>query len=276
MKVYFPQSVTWESEGRLGSNPGRDRSWRRLGPSSRRLPAQRLENDGVDTRDAVGALLQVRRAGPRVEGLLELSLVTEFPEPFLELCAQRLIDVEPVLRRCDAEQLVVQRVDPAELGNWKLVIVDAQIDDRVGQVRVARVLLHDEQGGGLLPAAVPAGGLRGGQAFDEPFGQREVTVRLERHGQSVHGLTGHEDVSLRRIALAGPAAGPLVALRAGERRGSPRRVNDPDLAVLSALVGSRKGVHHLLSRLARAQQRQTVRSVTRIRPRLRGDGADVR
>ena len=112
----------------------------------------------------------------------------------------------------------MERVQPAQLGNRKLVVVDAQVDDRVGQVSVARVLFDYQQRGRLLTAAVAAGLLRGGQALDEALGQRQVSVRLEGHRQRVDGLSRDEDVSLCRIAVSRPSSGPLVALRAGVAR----------------------------------------------------------
>ncbi len=58
----------------------------------------------------------------------------------------------------------MQAVQPGELGDGRLVVVHAEVDEDVGEPRVAAVALDDEERRRLLPAAVAAGGLRGGEA----------------------------------------------------------------------------------------------------------------
>ena len=58
-------------------------------------------------------------------------------------------------------------VDAPQLVDGPLVVVDAQVDQRVG-VEVAASPLDDEQRRGLLAAPVAAGRLRGGEAREQP------------------------------------------------------------------------------------------------------------
>ena len=92
------------------------------------------------------------------------------------------------------------------------MVVDAQVDDDVGEARVAAVALDDEERRRLLAAAVAARRLRRVEAVEQPLGEREPRGRLERLGERVDGLRRDEDVPLRRVAGAGAAAGPVVAL----------------------------------------------------------------
>src|SRR5438309_688003 len=78
-----------------------------------------------------------------------------------------------------AEKPVVERVDPLELFDRPLVIVDAQVCDDVGELRVAAVALDHEERGGLLAATVASGALRRGEALDQPPLERQVRGRLE-------------------------------------------------------------------------------------------------
>ena len=56
------------------------------------------------------------------------------------------------------------------------MIVDAQVDDAVGEVRVAAVALDDEQRRRLLAAAVAAGRLRRVEAVEQTLGERLACV----------------------------------------------------------------------------------------------------
>ena len=49
------------------------------------------------------------------------------------------------------------------------MVVDAQVDDHVGEAGVAAVALDDEQAGRLLPAPVAARRLRRREAVEEPL-----------------------------------------------------------------------------------------------------------
>ena len=58
----------------------------------------------------------------------------------------------------------MEAVEAPQLLDRALVVVDAQVDDDVGEPGVAAVPLDDEQRRRLLAAAVAARGLRGGEA----------------------------------------------------------------------------------------------------------------
>ena len=91
------------------------------------------------------------------------------------------------------------------------MVVDAEVDENVGQRRVAAVALHDEQRRGLLPPTVSAGRLRGGKRLEQPFREGAPRVRLERVGERVDGLARDQDVALRGVALPGPVPRPVEA-----------------------------------------------------------------
>ena len=78
------------------------------------------------------------------------------------------------------EQRVVEPVEAAKLLDGPLVVVDAEVDERVRQPRVAAVPLDDEQRRRLLAAAVAARGLRRGEAVDQPLGERPTGRGRER------------------------------------------------------------------------------------------------
>ncbi len=139
----------------------------------------------------------------------------------------------------------MQGVDPPQLLERALVLVDAQVDEAVGEAGVAAVALDDEQGGRLLAAPVAAGSLRGVEAVEQALGERARRA-LEGLGDRVHGRGRDEDVALSCVAVAGPAAGPVHALAAGEARSDPVPVDDAELAVFAPVVVSGQALHDLL------------------------------
>ena len=56
------------------------------------------------------------------------------------------------------------------------MVVDAQVDDDVGEARVAAVPLDDEERGRLLAAPVAARGLRRGEAVEQPLRERRPAI----------------------------------------------------------------------------------------------------
>ncbi len=128
------------------------------------------------------------------------------------------------------------------------MVVDAQVHERVREARVAAVLLHDDEGRGLLTAPVAARGLRGPEALDQPLYEREISRRLERRRERVHRLLADEDVPLRCVARARATPGPREAALAGVGRRSSLAVNDAELALPSPLVGGGQALHGLLRR----------------------------
>src|SRR3954467_13828889 len=96
--------------------------------------AQRFEHDGVDLRVAVDAVLEVRDTGPRLE-----RVVAELHHPRADLVTERSFERQPVLARRHAEQAIVELVEPVELFDRALVVVDAEVDGDVGELSVAAV-----------------------------------------------------------------------------------------------------------------------------------------
>ena len=97
-------------------------------------------------------------------------------EALVELRPKRVVDGDPLLARRRAEELVVEPVDPAQLGERVRVVVDAQVDERIGEARVASVALDDEQRRRLAATAVAAGGLRRVEAVEQPLRERGPAV----------------------------------------------------------------------------------------------------
>ncbi len=206
----------------------------------------------------------------------ERSLVAEAGEPVRELRRELVVDGDPLRARRAAEERLVDPVETGELLDRPLVVVDAEIDEHVREAGVAAVALDDEQRGGLLAAAVAARGLRRREAVEQALRERPSGRAGERGRQRGDRLLGDEDVPLRREAGAGEAAGPVVAARAGEARAPPLAVDDPELALVAAVVRLRQARDGLLRGEPVAQQREPVGPVARVRVRLRRDRADVR
>src|SRR4051812_9894969 len=98
------------------------RSLRCVRPSRGRL-TQGVEHDRIDLLDAVDAFLEVRGARPVGERLLQVAVVTQAPQPLAELAREGFVDVEPVLRRRCAEELLMQSEQTAELRDRPFVVV---------------------------------------------------------------------------------------------------------------------------------------------------------
>src|SRR5439155_8814148 len=119
-----------------------------------------LQDDRVDLLDTVDAVLQVLLPGPTRERVRKLAVVPERGKPLPELRGQLVVDIDPHSARRRPEDLVVQHVDAAQLLDRALVVFDPELDDDVGQARVASVALDDEERRRLLPAAVASSLLR--------------------------------------------------------------------------------------------------------------------
>ena len=193
----------------------------------------------------------------------------------MQLGPQRVVHRQPPVARGPAEEGVVDAVEPAELLDRARVIVDAQVDQHIGEPGVATVALDDEEGGRLLAAAVAARGLGGGKAVEQPLRQRAARA-LEGLGERVDGLRGDEDVPLGGVAGAGAPACPVVAAGAGEARGASLGVDHPELTTVALVVRVGQSGDDGLRVQAVAQQCQPVRAVAGVRVRLRRDGARVR
>src|SRR5581483_12064046 len=133
------------------------------GPSPR---PQLLEHQGVDQLDPVDAPFEVLRPRPARERGFELAGVAEAAQPLAQLGRQLVVDRQPFRARRLAVQRTVEPVETRQLADRLPVIVDAEVDDAVGEAAVAAVALDDEQGGRLLAAAVTPRSLRGGEATE--------------------------------------------------------------------------------------------------------------
>ena len=96
--------------------------------------------------------------------------MTRPPEPLVELGAELGVDGEPLFARRAAEEIVVQTMDAPQLDERVGMVVDAQVDEAVGEPGVAAVPLDDEKRRGLAPAAVATRRLCGVEAVEQPFG----------------------------------------------------------------------------------------------------------
>src|SRR5947207_13312268 len=209
------------------------------------LPPPLLEHDGIDALDSLDAFLEVLVPRPVKERVGELALVAELCQSFSELCGQIGVDLEPVLGRRLAEDRLVHAVDPAQLVQRPGMLVHAYVDDLVGEPCVAAVALDDEQCRRLLSAAVAAGCLCSVEAVEEALRER-ARAGLEGLRDRVHRGLGDQDVPLRRVAVPGPAAGPLETLGAAIGRGPAFAVDDPHLPLVATVVGGCEALDDLL------------------------------
>ena len=102
-------------------------------------------------------------------------------------------------------------MDAPELAYRPVVVVDPKVDEHVAQAGVAAVLLDHVERRRLLAPAVAAGLLRGGEALEQPLGERSSGGRLERRREGLHRPGADQDVPLRRVAGAVEPARPLEA-----------------------------------------------------------------
>ena len=146
------------------------------------------------------------------------------------------------------------------------MVVDPEVDEDVGEARVAAVSLHDEEGGRLLAAPVAARCLRRGEALDQALHEGQLRVRLERRRERSDRLPADEDVALCRVAGAGAVSRPVVALRPRPACAVAVSVDDSELALGPSVVGCGRAARRPRSRSAR-------RAGARARP---GRSADSR
>src|SRR5581483_7947823 len=180
----------------------------------------------------------------------KVALVAEGRQPLADLAREPGLDLEPLLARRRAEQQQMLLVQPFELRDRGRVVVDAQVDDDVGEAGIAAVARDDEQRRRLLAAAVAACCLRRAEATEQPLYERRPRRRLERLGERLDRLGRDEQVPLRGKARARDAAGPGQALGARVRGAPPGRVDDADLALLPTRVGGREPADDLVRRRA--------------------------
>jgi hypothetical protein len=218
----------------------------------------------------VHSLLEVLDAGPRVE-----RRVTEPLEPLVDLRAQLALERQPVLPWARAEEALVQCVDPAQLLDRTLVVVDAKVDEDVRESGVPPIALDHEQRRRLLPTAVAAGCLCSHETFEQPLHERQALGLLEGLRERCDCLLADEDVALRGIAGAGSAPRPVEAIGSGVAGSAAVAVDDPDLALGTALVGAGQARDGVVGREPFAQEREALGAVARVGERLRGDRSDL-
>ena len=144
----------------LAAGPGvcRAISWPRA-----RLVAQSLQHDRVDGVRPVDALLEVLLACPVLE-----SVEPEDGEPGRDLPAQAVVDLHQLERVLSRTAPGGSRT-PAELLERALVVVDAEVDEHVGQSGIPLLRPDDENRRRLLPAPVPPGLLGAVEAVQQAF-----------------------------------------------------------------------------------------------------------
>jgi hypothetical protein len=170
----------------------------------------------------------------------------------------------------------MELVEARKLLDRMLVVVHAQVDQDVGQRRIAALSLHDQDRCRLLAPAVAARRLGRGEGREQPVGQQRVRRSLEGLGEGVHRLARDENVSLRRIALSGAVPRPVEAAGASRCGGCAGRVDDAELALVPTLVLREQPLHDLARAQALPQESQSIRPVTRVRVRLCRDRPHLR
>ena len=92
--------------------------------------------------------------------------VAEGCQALVDLGPEGIVDGKPVRGGRLAEQRVMKAEEALQLLDRPLVVVGAEVDERVREPGVASVSLDDEQGRRLLAAAVASRRLRGGKAVE--------------------------------------------------------------------------------------------------------------
>ena len=148
------------------------------------------------------------------------------------------------------------------------MVVDAQIDEDVGQLRVAAIALDDEKRGRLLAATVTARRLCRGETVDQALCERARRC-FEGLREGVHRFPADEDVPLGGVPVADAVAGPVHALGARPCSGASGGVDDAELSLVASFVEGDEPLDHLLRAHPLAQEREPLGSVARVRVRLR-------
>ena len=125
------------------------------------------------------------------------------------------------------------------------------------------------------PRRSPPASLCRGEAFDQALAERLARGRLEGVGERVDRLLPDDDVALRRVAMSGAVACPLVARGARPGCRPAVRVDDADLALVAPVVCVDETLHDSGGVETFPQQREPVGPVARVRVRLSRDCADA-
>ena len=140
-----------------------------------------------------------------------------------------------------------ETVEPPQLAERIIVIVDAEVEDAVDGGLLVALARDDDEPRGLPAAVVAACRLRRIERGEQPLGER-AGCRVERLTHRRPDLGRAEHVPLHAHVLRGQVAGMGDAALAGMRCGRAARIDERDLPDLAALVG----LEQLVERLARA------------------------
>src|SRR5436309_872669 len=88
----------------------------------------------VPSSSAIAPVVGVVGAGPARGRVGEVAVVAEPLEPRAQLPCELVGDGDPGRVGCLAEEQLVDVEDPAELGDRLRVVVDAEVDERVGEL----------------------------------------------------------------------------------------------------------------------------------------------
>src|SRR6185312_9669494 len=213
-----------------------------LGAGLRAL-AQRAQHDGIDTA-VVQPLLQVLHPRPLAQPLLDRAAAADAPKQLGEL-GLHLLERDQLLLGRAPEEEVLDRVEALELRDRVGMVVDPQVDQDVRSAAVAAVGLAHDHRCRLAAAAVAAGLVARCQRGEQALDQRPLRA-LEGVPQRLDDRGAREQVALGGVAGAGPATGPVEALRPGERRAPAGGVDDADLALGPAWIVPGEAVDGLL------------------------------
>jgi hypothetical protein len=159
-------------------------------------------------------------------------------------------------------------VQPAQLVERLLVVVDAEVEARVVLVAV------DAQRRRLLAALVAAGALAGLHGCDQSLGERQAGAG----GVSSHGRVEHvgadEHVAGDAEVVVGAMTAPIDATLAGVGGGASAYADRVQLALRAARVGVGQAGDDLVRRNAVGEQVDACGTVERIHQRLRRQRAD--
>ena len=185
------------------------------------------------------------------------------------------VDPEPqdILRVLAVQQgEIVDGEDPIQFRDGSRVVVDADVDPAVVESAVPALVADDEEGGGLLSAAIASRSLAGIEGREEP--DRQIALgRFEGGAHGLDDLLSREDVPLAREVPPHEVAGPGKAFLPRVRGGPPACIDDARLALRGLLVRLHESQEHLLRRGPLLQHREGLRPVG---VRLRRDGPDPR
>ncbi len=143
-------------------------------------------------------------------------------------------------------------VKPAKLRQWLGVIVDPDIDLRIGLIQ------HDFDGGGLLAALVSTDTLTGVERRQKSLAQRQAFGSEETLQRGLHHLRASQHVAGDRDALAAHCSGPGDAVRSGVLSDAAGGIKDVQLPARLPRISRDKPVQGLIGAHVLRQERQSI------------------